>query len=154
MMNTFKKASCWLLMVWISILSTSCKPSFSSENKATSYSVTPRYASVCEIRHDMSQYVGKIVRLHVTYKSDHMFYSYLFDRTCREQKTINVAHPIRTRGDTSVTKFFYEEDERCRKSGTTVCPVEADLDVEALISISPDGSLIAEFKHVISYKFL
>lgn len=152
-MDTIKRASCGMLICWLSIFSTSCKPSSSQTRVAASDFAKSRYVRICEVRQDRHEYVGKVIRFHVTYKSDHMFYSYLFDQACQEQKTLNVVHPIRTHGDVSVTKFFHEQDERCKKIGTTVCPVEVNLDVEALVSELPDGSLIAEFKHVSAYNF-
>lgn len=153
-MDTIKRASCGLLICWLSIFSTNCKPAPLQTSATVSDLAKPRYVRVCEVRQYPDEYVGKVIRFHVTYKSDHMFYSYLFDQACQKQKTLNVVHKIRTHGDTSVTKFFHEQDKRCKKVGTTVCPVEANLDVEALISKLPDGSLIAEFKHISAYKFL
>jgi hypothetical protein len=66
---------------------------------------------------------------------------------------MNVAHPLRTHGDVSVVKFFRDEDERCEKIGSSVCPVIVNMDVEALISKQADGSILAEFKKIRSYKF-
>lgn len=152
--NTMKMASYGLLICCLSIFSISCKSSPLQIGAAASDLAKFHYVSVCEMRQNPQNYVGKVIRLHVTYKSDHMFYSYLFDPACQKWKTINVVHPVRTHGDASVIRFFHEQDVRCKKAGTTVCPLEANLDVDALVSKLPNGSLMAEFKHISAYKFL
>jgi hypothetical protein len=111
-------------------------------------------SSVCKARRQPDEYVGRIVRFHVTYESDHMFYSYISDASCSSKSTLIVEHPIRTHGDDSVVAFFKEEDERCKNMKTTVCPVKADLDVDALVLKQPDGMLMVEFKKIRRYVFL
>lgn len=112
------------------------------------------YLPACLVRNSLDEYAGKVVRFHVRYVSDQIFYGYIFDDACRSQKAIEVEHFIRTHGDESVVAFFRAEKEKCEKVKSVVCPVEADLDVEALIIKNPDGSPIVEFKKINNYEFL
>jgi hypothetical protein len=112
------------------------------------------YVKVCIVRHAPHEFVGKVIRFRAMYKSDHMFYAFISDSACSKQKTINVAAQIRTHGDNSVTRFFKDENERCNKNKAIVCPIVADMDVEALVSQTSDGSLLVEFKRVMRYRFL
>ncbi|WP_266171156.1 hypothetical protein [Dyella subtropica] len=109
-------------------------------------------ASICSVWRHADDYIGKVIHLRAIYKSDQMYYAALFDESCDSQKTIDVEHPIRTHGDDSVTAFYHEESERCRKLNQLVCPVEADIDADVLIRKRSDEGVIAEFMHVRSYK--
>ena len=105
------------------------------------------------MRSNPNEYIGRVIRFRTIYKSDHIFYSYLSDESCKSKRTLDVAHPFRTYGDTSVVNFFRDEDERCKANGASVCPVKVEMDVEALISKQADGPVLAEFKKIWSYKF-
>ena len=98
-------------------------------------SASSSYTKICDVRKTPDSFVGDVIRLHATYKSDHLYYSYLSDESCDSKKTVDVAHPIRTHGDESVAAFFKDEDQRCK--GSTVCPVRVEMDVEVHILSRP-----------------
>ena len=106
---------------------------------------------VCDIRERPEKYLGAVVRIHGSYKSDHMYYSYLVDDSCSSNQTIEVDHPLNTNGDQSVRDFFSAEDRRCEKKGGSVCPVIWTIAVDVLIRKQSNDLLLAEFKHVESY---
>lgn len=115
-------------------------------NDESQYLVSVR---ICDIRSDPEKYVGSVVSLDARYKSDHMYYSYLLDKTCPSQQAIEVEHPLHTQGDTSVREFFSMEDEACAAQGGSVCPIDIGISVDVLVKRQPDGrKLIAEFKSV------
>ena len=140
-----------MLLVSVGLMTITLCHSFSATNEPRL--VNSLGTKVCDVRSNPNEYVGRGIRFRATYKSDHMFYSYLSDDSCRSKRTLDVAHPVRTNGDTSVVNFFRDEDERCRVIGASVCPVKVEMDVEALISMQADGSVLAEFKKIWSYKF-
>jgi hypothetical protein len=108
---------------------------------------------ICDIREHSEKFVGSIVSIRARYKSDHMYYAYLLDEGCPSNQTIEVDHPIHTHGDDSVRRFFSMEDEHCAKEGGSVCPIDIEVTVDALIRKQSDGrKIIAEFKSVKSFE--
>ena len=140
-----------LLVCCVSAISMSAAPLPSKAAEGSLGSDGGTYVQVCSVRQNPTEYIGRVIRFRVTYESDHLFYAFISDPSCSKHKTIDVQSSIRTHGDDSVTEFFKDEDERCKAS---VCPVEANIDVEALVSQVSDRSLLVEFKRIIDYRFL
>lgn len=105
-------------------------------------------ATICVVRRNTDEYVGKIIRLRAVYKTDTMYYAALFDSSCDSANSIDVEDPLRTHGDDSVRTFFQDERDRCRKLNQLVCPTVVKIDADVLIQRKSDGGLMAEFRHI------
>lgn len=103
---------------------------------------------VCEIRRNSSYYLGRLVHVRGVYKTDHSFYSFLFDALCPSLRAINVADAFYAKGDASVVDFFKRESQMCSDNKSSVCPSEAGLNALAIVRRQQDGKLFLELKSV------
>ena len=138
------------LIIISSLFGTSFGPSRASQMDGdwtkTSYL---KVTKICEIRKNTAIYVGKLVRVHGVYKTDHSFYSFIVDESCSSMKIINVVDAFHSSGDKSVMDFFKHEKDVCPDSGPSVCPTETEVDAVAKVCKQPDGKLLLDLKKVV-----
>src|SRR5690348_17615347 len=108
-----------LIVTWLA-----CAFPQTGNARTKTHGFVAQYVSVCQIKASPSSYLGKIVRIRGTYKTDTMFYAALISPGCATTpRTINVADPIYTKGDTSVKTFFAHERFGTGCGNQSVCPV-------------------------------
>ena len=108
-----------------------------------------KVTKICEIRKNTKTYVGKLVRVHGVYKTDHSFYSFIIDESCSSIKTINVVDAFHSSGDKSVVDFFRHGKDVCPDNGPSVCPTETEVDAVAKVCKQLDGKLFLDFKKIL-----
>ena len=116
--------------------------------------------SICHIRRNPEQYVGRVVTVSGTYKTDSSHYSYVLDPSCSSQSTLDLGFEVPER-DSSVAAFEAAEAEECKRTGQRgLCVLEATLVLQGEIAqtkgahLQPDlVYLIINPHRVLTYRF-
>lgn len=117
----------------------------------------PRCVSICNIYNKIDNLLGKTVRLHAVYETDGGSYAYFGQKKANEKKPCrgkNVIDIARTPDmkDKTVVAFFKAGKEICKKRGSALCSLTADVDFEAKIAMRGKDPILKLTK-VISYRY-
>ncbi|RYG60472.1 MAG: hypothetical protein EON60_07070 [Alphaproteobacteria bacterium] len=124
-------------------------------------SIAPETAvSICRIRQNPEQYVGRVVTVSGVYKTDSSHYSYVLDPSCSSQSTLDLGFKVPER-DSSVAAFEAAEAEECKRTGQRgLCVLEASIVLRGEIAqtkgahLQPDlVYLIINPHSVLTYRF-
>ncbi|MFC0682853.1 hypothetical protein ACFFGH_33900 [Lysobacter korlensis] len=116
--------------------------------------------SICHIRQNPEQYVGRAVTVSGIYKTDSSHYSYLLDPSCSSQSTLDLGFEVPER-DASVAAFEAAKAEECKRTGQRgLCVLEASVVLRGEIAstkgahLQPDlVYLIINPHSVLTYRF-
>jgi hypothetical protein len=113
-------------------------------------SVAPAGAvSICEIRQHPERYVGRVVTVSGTYKTDSSHYAYVLDPSCSNQSTLELGFKVPER-DGSVEAFEAAEAEECKHSGQrSICLLEASIVLRGEIAETKGAHLMPNLMHLV-----
>jgi hypothetical protein len=117
--------------------------------------------SICQIRQNPDRYVGQVVTVSGTYKTDSSHYAYLLDPSpCGRESTLSLGSKVPER-ENSVEVFEASEAEECRRTGQRgLCVLEASIVLRGEITLEKGSHLQPDLVHpvinphsVLSYRF-
>jgi hypothetical protein len=113
-------------------------------------SVAPAGAvSICHIRQHPERYVGQVVTVSGTYKTDSSHYSYVLDPSCSSQSTLELGFKVPER-DGSVEAFEAAAAEECKRSGQRgICLLEASVVLRGEIAETKGAHLMPNLVHLV-----
>ena len=135
------------------IFTLACMLALSTTSSAAS-SVPTEPTTVCTIRSNPPNFIRKKVLLHVHYVTDNAYVMFITDEPSGKPKCVLQIQSVSLMNAPSVKTFFKAGDDICRhKKQPVVCPLTANLEVEATIVSGADGLPLVTFEKVIRYKY-
>ena len=105
--------------------------------------------SVCEIRQHPDAYLGKVVTVSATYRTDSIHYEYLIDLSCSTQSTLDIGFAVPER-DSSVEAFERAQVAECKRLGHSgLCILEGAVVMRGEIAEAKGTHLQPNLVHLI-----
>ncbi len=110
--------------------------------------------TICEIQNNRSNFVGKIVRLHGTYRSDGITWELFQDKSCGDNNSIHLVSFTDMVGDETVESTLKAIKDNCWNLRSGSCENDFILDVRGMITKDDKNRMRIGFLHVYSLKLV
>ena len=106
-------------------------------------------ASICEIRKNPADYIGKIVTVSGAYATDSRHYEYQKDASCSSENTLDIGFVVPER-DASVQAFEADQAAECERTGRRyMCVLEGQATIRGEIAQTKGAHLQPDLVYLV-----